>query len=35
MDVQLVDLGILGKFLDRVKSTTEKVLAELFETGTS
>jgi hypothetical protein len=35
MDVRLVDLGVAEDLLNRVKSTTEEILAELFETGTS
>ena len=35
MDVRLVDLGVAEDFLNRFKSTTEEILAELFETGTS
>ena len=33
MDIRLVYLGVLPK--DRVKSSTEKILGELFETGMS
>jgi len=35
MNVRLVDLGIAEDFLNRVKSTAEEILAELFKTGTS
>ena len=35
MDIRLVDLGVAEDLLNRFKSTTEKILAELFETGTS
>ena len=35
MDVRLVDLGVVKDLLDRFKSTTEEILAELFETCTS
>ena len=35
MDVQFVDLGVTEDLLNRFKSTTEEILAELFETGTS
>ena len=35
MDVRLVDLKFTEDLLNRFKSTTEEILAELFETGTS
>ena len=35
MDIRLVDLGIAEDLLNRIKSTTEEILAELFKTGTS
>jgi hypothetical protein len=35
MNVRLVDLGVAEDLLNRFKSTTEEILAELFETGTS
>ena len=35
MDVRLVDLGVAEDLLNGVKSLTEEILAELFETGTS
>ena len=35
MDIRLVDLGIAEDLLDRFKSITEEILAELFKTGTS
>ena len=36
MDIRLVYLGVLPKdLLNRIKSSTEKILEELFETGTS
>ena len=35
MDIRLVDLGVVKDLLDRFKSTTEEILAELFETCTS
>ena len=34
MDVTLVDLGVTKDLLDGLKSTTEEVLAELFEAST-
>jgi hypothetical protein len=35
MDVRLVNLRVAEDLLNRFKSTTEKILAELFETSTS
>jgi hypothetical protein len=35
MDVQFVNFGIAEDLLDRVESTTEEILAQLFETSTS
>ena len=35
MHVRLFDLGIAEDLLNRVRSTTENILEELFETGTS
>jgi NAD-specific glutamate dehydrogenase len=35
MDVRLVDLGIAENLINIAKSTTEEILAELVETGTS
>ena len=35
MDVRLVDLKIAEDLLNRVRSTTEVILEEHFETGTS
>jgi len=35
MDIRLVDLGIAEDIINRVKSTTEQILEELFETSTS
>ena len=35
MDVRLIDLGVSKNLLNRFKSATEEILAELFETGTS
>ena len=35
MDVQLVDLRVAEDLLNRFKGTTEEILAELFEAGTS
>ena len=35
MDVRLIDLRVALDLLNRIKSTAEKILAELFETRTS
>ena len=35
MDIRPVDLGVTEDLLNGFKSTTEEILAELFETGTS
>jgi len=35
MDIGFVNLGVAKDLLDRLESTTEKVLAKLFETSTS
>jgi len=35
MNIRLVDLGITEDFLNKVKSTAEEILAELFKTGMS
>jgi NAD-specific glutamate dehydrogenase len=35
VDARLVDLGVTEDLLDRFKSTTEEILAQLFEMGTS
>jgi hypothetical protein len=35
MDVRFVYLGIVEDLLNGIKSTTEEILTELFETGTS
>jgi hypothetical protein len=34
LDVSLVNLGIVEDFLNRLKGTTEKVLAKLLKMGT-
>jgi len=35
MDVRFVDLGVTKDFLNRIKGTTEEILAKFLETGTS
>jgi hypothetical protein len=35
MDVRFVNFGIAEDLLDRVESTTEEILAQLFKTSTN